>query len=526
MTDLKRQLDNKKDFQQYLYSRGYLVTTKCLENINEYPFYGNWTVNEFDDLYIYSHKAQNVVFYRGKTGSYFLIGHAYNPFTMEHKEDAILKELDYAVEKGNEFEKINELSGQFLIGKNNNKELRFFGDASCILTAYYGEWNNEFYVSSHSQLLGDICGLEQTEYIKKLVNYKYYRLFGKMLPGDLSPYSEFKHTIPNFIYTYSKASKKTAYKRFWPLKKINQNLNQSDEEYKKNIEKVSELLSNSLLLITKKWAKPAISLTGGCDSKTTLACANGLYEKFSYYSYISSEAEKVDAEAAEKICGQLGLVHRTDIIPTEESAYKDLDLWRKLFEQNCGNIGKNNENDIKKRIYYINHCDFDVEVKSWVSETARAYYLKRFDNYRFPKKPTPRYLSAMYKVFLGNRSLLKETDSVFSEFLKKYYSDDVFTKINWVDLIFWEYRVSSWNSLVISNEQSVSYDIIIPYNNRKLLEMLLSASVSCRVNDSCHKDIQKKMNEKIYESGISVTNLKHTNLRAKAEKAYLRLRTI
>ena len=55
-------------------------------------------------------------------------------------------------------------------------------------------------------------------------------------------------------------------------------------------------------LIHKKWDKPAISLTGGCDSKTTLACTKGEYENYNYFSYISNDSEEVDAIAAKKIC--------------------------------------------------------------------------------------------------------------------------------------------------------------------------------------------------------------------------------
>ena len=50
-----------------------------------------------------------------------------------------------------------------------------------------------------------------------------------------------------------------------------------------------------MALIPKKWERPAISLTGGCDSKTTLACARGNYEKYTYFSYDSQKNELPDA---------------------------------------------------------------------------------------------------------------------------------------------------------------------------------------------------------------------------------------
>ena len=97
--------------------------------------------------------------------------------------------------------------------------------------------------------------------------------------------------------------------------------------------------------------------------------------------------------------------------------------------------------------------------------------------------------------------------------------------VNWTDLIFWEYRVSSWNGLVISNEHSLSFDIAIPYNNRILLQILLGTPLENSMTDQCHKDIQRLMNRKIVETGIFVTNMKHTQKRAQLEKLYLSVQT-
>ena len=131
----------------------------------------------------------------------------------------------------------------------------------------------------------------------------------------------------------------------------------------------------------------------------------------------------------------------------------------------------------------------------------------------------------MYKVFFWQRGLVRETDKRFRRYLKEYYTKEIFDMVNWTDLIFWEYRVSSWNGLVISNEHSLSFDIAIPYNNRILLQILLGTPLEKRMNDQCHKDIQRLMNRKIVETGIFVTNMKHTQKRAQLEKLYLSVQT-
>lgn len=518
--NLRNELEEKTEYRKYLYSRGYLITTNEDIDLDAYPFYSDWTVRKVGKFCFYIKNGQHLYILENGEETFFIVGHAYNPFTMEKSEDGILLEISSAVRENRLFEKINELTGNFLFGLINKGELTFLSDPSCMLVCYYGVCGGNVYLSQYSQLIGDICNLEQSEYVKRLVSSRFYSLFGRMLPGDMSPYDKFRHTVPNFVYTLNSDGSFT-HRRFYPVEKLEQGEEISGERYCEIVDASAKILRGNLELISGKWKIPAISMTGGCDSKTTLSCANGLYDRFIYYSHISSEAEAVDAKAAEKICKNLNLEHKTDFIPEKDEDVADIEIWREILRTNCGNIGANNRNDVRKRAYYAENHYFDVEIKSWVSEVVRAYFSKRFDCYKFPEKPYPRIMTAMYKVFFGDRKLLRETDKIFEKFLGEYGSDEVFEKINWVDLFFWEFRVSSWNGPVISNEHTLSYDIAIPYNNRILIEKMLSLPLEYRISDKCHKDIQKKMNEKIYDMGISVTNLKHTDKRAKAEKLYL-----
>ena len=55
-----------------------------------------------------------------------------------------------------------------------------------------------------------------------------------------------------------------------------------------------------------------------------------------------------------------------------------------------------------------------------------------------------------------------------------------------------EHRVPSWNGLVVIGEHRYSFDITIPYNNRRLLELLVSAPLCDRINDIIYQKIRKK----------------------------------
>lgn len=431
-------------------------------------------------------------------------------------ENEILQYLADAKTDNDLFTALSELTGLFVVGKIEKEKLMLIGDPAGMQCVFYGYHNGSIFVSSHTRLLEDVCCVHFDPYVNRLVNYRFYPLFGRQLPGDITPYKEFKRLIPNHFVEISRDGA-TRIERFFPVEAYTE---YSSEEIKKAENQIGNLLHNNMELIARKWVKPAISMTGGCDSKTTLACADGLYDRFSYFSYVSSDAESVDADAAHSICGHLGLKHQIYQIPREDSAFSAIEEARRVLEINSGCIGKTNSNDVRKRAFFAECDDFDVEVKSWVSEIGRAYYSKRFLKERFPQKPTGKYLTALYKVFFNDRKLVRQTNKIFDEYIEKYLSDEIMN-YPWQEIFFWEFRMSSWNGLVITGEHKYSFDITIPYNNRLIIDMLLRMPSDYRIHDTAYKEIREMMNPQIDATGISVVNVKHTNNRAKLERVYL-----
>lgn len=504
-----------------LFSRGYLLTNTNID-AKDYPFFGTWNEMQVGKLTLLVHPKQRYFCRSDNEIDTLLIGHAYNPFTMVSDENSILKKLseNYSekalIEPDSEFwNNINQLTGVFTIALLSEDETIIIGDASGMQTTFYGIVNGHTYVSSHTNLIGDLCSLQWDPYIKRLTDYRFFPLLGNTLPGDLTQFREIKRVIPNH-YVRIKNNEVSVKRFYWPAKQ--------HKSHKEIVEEVSELLHNNMQLITQKWQRPAISLTGGCDSKTTLACANGLYNKFAFFSYISSDSEKVDAEAAAKICNDLCIQHRIYTIPdVDQPGAAEV---KEILNWNTGNIRYSHPNDVRKRLFFADIDDFDVEVKSWASEIGRSYYSKRFNGRTdFGDMPTPRKCTTLYKFFLHDRKLVKDTDAVFKEYLDKYFERADKNPVEWQEQFFWEFRVPSWNGLVITGEHRYSFDITIPYNNRRILELLLSAPINDRINDSIYCDIRAKMNPAIDQTGIAVTNLKHTKKREKAENLYYVLHT-
>lgn len=523
VSEMKQLLEQFPQFREKLYCRGFLLTNQDEVDLNGYPFYGNWKKATLTgEFKLYIHKDSTAYIHTAGARQFFLVGHAYDPFRMLTDEGEILAVLADALEESEDafWDAESNLTGIFCLGYIEADRVVYTTDCTGMQLVYHGVIHDKLYLTSHSKLVADLCGLEQDPYVVKLVNSRFYQYFGTVLPGDLSPFLELKRLQSNHFGLYNGAQICT--KRYYPTERIRVVAN--DAEYEQLIVELSGILSRSMELICRKWAdkKVAISVTGGQDSKTAFACANGCYDKYDYFSYISNDAEAVDAYAAQNICTQLELPHSIYKIPREDSEYADLDVFRKIMECNAGCIGRNNPNDVRKRLYFSENKHFDIEVKSWVNEIGRARYYKRYNKKRFPAKLSAAYCRALYKIIFDPR-LIRLTDRVFGEYLARYYCDNVFDRIPWPDLLYWEYVWGSGEGLFLTAEHRISYEITIPFNNRRYLETMLRAPLEKRISDSVPKDIVAFRNQKLAQCGISIKDVGYTDFRTVLERGYLEI---
>lgn len=517
---VRHSLDRQPQLRPMLFPFGFLITPATVHvPLEGFPFYGRWHRTEVGSYAIHHHPDQPVFVVNGETRALFLIGHAYDPVAMIADEVELLRAMRDAreVSMGDHIEALNRLTGIFVTGVVEGDELTLYSDAVGMQTVFYGSLDGVPHVTSHAALVGSLYDLESTEYVKRLTNYRFYPLFGRALPGDLSPYAELRRLVPNHLAMWSNG--KFTVSRFFPV--APQNISSDEDHYREAVRSATQIMQNSMALIAQKWNMPAISLTGGCDSQTTLACVAPNYDRFRYFSYVSTPEEEVDANAAKAIAEHLGLDHELFRIPIDEIRQReDFEAISGVLELNFGDIGNVRPSEVAKRII-LRESDIDIEVKSWNSEVVRAAYHKRFSKRSFPKSPTARYLTTLYKVFLNDRQLARMTDQVFEDYLERYYTNEVFDRMAWWDLVYWELGVGLLRGAVITSDHRVSFDIEIPYNNRLLLQTLLTTPLAARIVDQPHRDIRELANPEINKLGVSVVNVKHTKRRARFERAYL-----
>ncbi len=513
---LKDILDSKPQVQQHLFEKGYLITDASVPDPQAYPFYGNWEDTPIDGYHIWIHKGAKLHTCSFEKGTLFLIGHAYNPYTMEPDEAVILQSLAEGYGTERYFDILDELTGIFLLGVVNGQDLELVLDASGMQCGCYGTVAGKQYISSHMRLVGDICGLETDSYVKRLVNYRWYRfMMGNYLPGDITCYRELKRIIPNTYVTFCNGE--YAVERFYPNRPIQ--MCRTEEEYRQVIEEACRVLQNNMALVPKKWNRPAISLTGGVDSNTTFAAANGHYSEYETFSYVAMYRESVDAEKAKQISDRFGVKHTTYQVPESNDEIPDFTAYKAVFDYNQGGIGAGKDDDARKKITLIQSDVCDVEVKSWISETIRAYAYKYFGRKKFPKNLSARNYTSLYKIFFMNRKLVWETDRHFKAYFKNTQLKEHLFNYDESDFFVWEMMHGGKCGLNIGVMKSC-FDITIPYNNRKLLDLLLRVPLDKRISDQHHMDMKKRMNRELFDMNIRVINLNETSRRKKFANVY------
>ena len=300
------------------------------------------------------------------------------------------------------------------------------------------------------------------------------------------------------------------HKRFYPLKDLKQC--QSEEEYNETIKSAADILKNNMELVLKKWNNPWISLTGGIDSNTTYAAANGHYETVNVFSYCSAEKETIDCDAAETISKKFSSPWTKYMIPSSNEEIDRFEEKRAVIQHNNGYIAKEKDNELRKRFFLQENCPADIEIKSWTSETIRAYWYKHYGRGKMPKLSAKLYRN-LYKIFTTNRKLAHKIDKIFAKYIQEFEYDKIPSQYPPADMHYNEVTWGSWGGLNIS-EMKYCFDITIIYNNRKFLDLLFKVPLKDRISDKHHLDMKQYLNKELYDMGIRVVNMKETKFRA------------
>ena len=514
---IKERLDREAALRPHLFRRGYLVTEGATADPDEYPFYGGWNQIRVREYAILAHPETTVYACEQEDRAAVLIGHAYDPESGEIREQTILKKLLDAARAGRPqlFEALNDLTGVFVLILVSDDGLLAVQDPGGQKMLYYGRIGGRLVLTSIPQLAADVFRLSRDPAVERLCASKGYWRGSGFLPGNLSPYRELTRLGANMFLSADGSGLRAA--RFYPDRERRE-LN-GEEEKRAAIERMYGILSGNIALAIKKWPRVGLSLTGGTDSQTAFACAKPYYGSFFCYSFESKATEKLDADAAEKICAAAGVEHHRYLIPEDPEEIEDYAFLRQIIEHNTSHLCKLHPNEIRKYIWLQRQHDFDVEIKSDMSEVGRAYLSRKYEKVRMPRVLSPRHMTILQGRYFMEPLAVKYADRAYGEFMEQTGLKDDISGYSMHDLTYWEVRMSGWAATSLAS-QEFFHEITIPYNNRRLLDLFLQFPEADRLRDEPHHRLMRRGNPVVADLGCSVKDSYLDKKRMLLETAY------
>jgi hypothetical protein len=416
----------------------------------------HWKMLELKDYYLYTHPDSEITKVCCNNLDLILIGNIIDPKLPDITTDEILENISSFNYIDELTESLYGLVGRFVLIINKKGEYLFFNDACGLKHVFYTECKGSLYVASQPLLLKLVCDVREGVNYQEYYSSKYVKSnLEHWIPSGVSLYENVYHLVPNHYLT-SNGPKQV---RYWPVKRLKK------QSLESSMLKFSDLLEKTMLAANKKY-KLAITLTAGWDSRILLSSCKAIHEELWFYTlkYRDLNLASDDISIPYKISSNLGLKH------TVIDCNKPLD-------DKFGMIYKNNTD--------IAHADWGqvahgmseqfptdrIAVKGNCSEVGRCFY---WPQGKHSKITIQDFLNIEFQ--WENISFIK---SRISEWYEELSQDEVNFGYDLYDLFYWEHRMGSWQAQS-QLEWDIVQDAFTPFNNRELLDILLSVDPKYR----------------------------------------------
>lgn len=331
------------------------------------------------------------------------------------------------------------LAGRFvLLRMDKGGKMYVYHDTSATRSVYYSIACR--LVSSHISLLASLVGASRLPYAEKDVRYAL----------DFTGFRDLYALLPNHRIEISSMF----VERYFPVK-LNQFLSWSIED---KLNEAERLWSNSVNALCSRNEQIAVSVTGGADSRVTLAFLRGYWDRVHSFTY------GLNAEAASKyskvMSKDFALARQlVDICGLSHHSFIDLSDLPPLGEDLRGLLQLNTVAAHGQRLVGAYRRTYPgdgwTHIRSTAIEVMRGYWGKTASEARVRN--------------IVNPANLPGVDERFPRF---GYLSDMHGYTN-SDLMYWELRMGKWHGEIM-NENDAAFDTVLPQSVRRLFEIFLS----------------------------------------------------
>lgn len=469
--DGEEQMEN----EHLLFRRGYFCTDIDLSGSRS-PYLERvrreWETVPVGRFAIYHDICLPVTTHRGGDLTMVLLGTVVDPVEATGEPGLIAAGLHDALLESETvfFDRLDDLSGRFVIIAAHGDSGFALQDATGLKTLFYDIGHEGVALSSHASLLAELLGYEPSAKSVQLISSSEYRSHARCFPGLYTPYPRVRMLTPNTLLDLSSRQ----VRRFYPRRPL-QRADLDDSL----VEAFSGLMRSQVEILARRYPL-SVSITGGFDSRVTLAATTGNLDRADFFTYVEVSAQEREAEIAGRLCAAIGgrhSVHRID----ESSTGEGLEEYMRVWRVNTAGMRAEEQGLISKVLYERYPADH-LHLKSVVSPVGKATYRHGARGF-LPRKLTPAALGSCYQIQPRSPFVLE----AFSEYMNTTgFSSDAVFNFDFYDIFFWEFRSGVWVG-VQTIDFDTSMDTFALYNNRRILEMMLSLPLRDRLEARLHR---------------------------------------
>jgi len=371
---------------------------------------------------------------------------------------------------------IDKLVGRFaIILITEDGEIEIQTDAIGLRSVYFTTTEkNGIVAGSHAKLVARAANDGQVKEVRQIHALGY--------PGIDTSYVDVYRIPPNNALSIRTGK----LRRFFPIAPIVPT--SLEESWDFAFTRAKQVVSG----LANRLERPVLmSLTGGLDSRSTLAATKGLWDKLDFFTYVSGQhpQHELDVMVASDIAAILGLRHQT-------VAYADISPNPHVI-----NAIKSNSFSVHQRNLSCAYFEFFgnqryVHVRTNLMELARSnLYEHHGKNPAFLNGPNSAEKMAEYYCLAGKREL---SETISGAFARQFNDANMRAALEYAspwDLFFIEHRMGAWQAAVVA-ESDVSFDTIIAFNSREIIKRFIGVPQETR---STSNYLQKKIRSLIPE---------------------------
>lgn len=455
------------------FRRQYLITSKTIKELS------SWQKSMFNGMNVYAEQSLQMLKTSTKNNEFLLLGYWIDTHAPMKKNQDILEDI---MKECKDFPMVLDylysLSGRFALFCRFGENVYGVSDAGGFRPIFYSFQNEEVNLTSNIYLLKYVFDLKekQEKYLFEHSDfYKWSPTFG-WCPG----YTFFQNVNSVIANHYLDIKNKKTY-RFFPCKDLHEV--KSNEDIDKKIDKIIEILKNSIFSITSR-ENVSFSLTAGYDSRVILSIAKEYADQM--YFWISYYSEKhADYYLPKKLLSDFGLKRHP--IKYSRKKYRK---YRKFYFENT---------PMAHNMWCKNHCsmidnypDNYTIIRGAASEVLKC---EQFQTGEHPKDVNIDFVSKLPNFYYLNYSG-DEVKSIMKDYLKNMQDLCIRYGYKTLDFLQWEAGNSCGQWQAQSQlESDFICDVFVPLSNREVWDLFLSIPYEYRIRKNNFEVYQRIINK-------------------------------